>query len=40
MHHVAFWLAVGLVSVASVVLFKTLFLRFHAGPLTTIAGAI
>lgn len=38
--HLAFWLAVGLVSVASVAIFKTVFLRFKVPGLSTIAGAI
>lgn len=38
--HLAFWFAVGLVAVASVAIFKTVFLRFKVPGLTTIAGAI
>lgn len=38
--HVSFWLAVALVAVASVAIFKVVFLRFQVPGLTTVAGAI
>lgn len=38
--HLAFWVAVGLVAIASVAIFKTVFLRFKVPGLSTIAGAI
>jgi len=38
--HVAFWLAVALVAVASVAIFKVLFLRFPVPGLSTVAAAI
>ncbi len=36
----AFWLAVALVAVAAVAIFKTLFLRFQVPGLSTVAAAI
>lgn len=38
--HLAFWVAVGLVAVAAVAIFKTVFLRFKVPGLSTVAGAI
>lgn len=38
--HLAFWLAVALVSVASVAIFRVIFLRFSVPGLSTVAGAI
>lgn len=38
--HMTFWLAVGLVAIAAVAIFKTVFLRFTVPGLTTVAGAI
>lgn len=38
--HMAFWLAVALVAVAAVAIFKTLFLRFQVPGLSTVAAAI
>jgi hypothetical protein len=38
--HAAFWLAVAIVAVAAVVLFKVLFVRFHVPGLSTVAAAI
>ena len=38
--HAAFWLAVALVAVAAVAIFKVVFLRFHVPGLSTVAAAI
>ena len=38
--HVAFWLAVALVAVASVAIFKTLLLRVQVPGLSTLAAAL
>lgn len=38
--HFAFWLAVMLVAVAGVAIFKVIFLRVQVPGLTTVAGAI
>lgn len=38
--HVSFWLAVALVAVAAVAIFKVAFLRFNVPGLSTVAGAI
>lgn len=38
--HLAFWVAVGLVAVVAVALFKVLFLRINVPGLSTLAGAL
>lgn len=38
--HLAFWLAVALVAIASVAVFKTVFARFNVPGLSTLAAAI
>jgi hypothetical protein len=38
--HAAFWLAVALVAVAAVAIFKVLFLRFQVPGLSTVAAAL
>lgn len=38
--HLPFWLAVALVAVAGVAIFKTLFLKWQVPGLTTVAAAI
>lgn len=38
--HLAFWLAVALVSIAAVAVFKTVFVRFNVPGLSTLAAAI
>lgn len=38
--HVSFWLAVALVAVAAVAIFKTVFLRFNVAGLSTLAAAL